>query len=44
MSAILAANGVSPAKLVREDFLKAALEIPDAVRDFVVSCIAGFSS
>ena len=44
MSAILAANGIFPAKLVREDFLKAALDIPDEVRDFVVSCIAGFSS
>lgn len=43
MSAILVANGVFPAKLVSEDFLKAALEIPDAVRDFVLSCIAGFS-
>ncbi len=44
MSAILVANGVFPAKLVHEDFLKAALEIPDAVRDFVLSCIADYSS
>jgi hypothetical protein len=29
---------------VREDFLKAALEIPDEVRDFVLSCIADCSS
>jgi hypothetical protein len=44
MSAMLVANGVFPAKLVREDFLKAALEIPDEVRDFVLSCMAGCSS
>ena len=44
MSAILVASGVFPAKPVRDDFLKAALEIPDEVRDFVLSCIAGYPS
>jgi hypothetical protein len=38
MSAILVTNGVSPANLVREDFLKAALEIPDEVA--TLSCRA----
>jgi hypothetical protein len=35
---------VFPAQLVRENFLEAALEIPDEMRHFVLSFITGCSS